>query len=239
MVRLQQLNVYPLKSAQGIELARARVLASGFEWDRHWMAVDANGKFLSQRTHPRLARIAGFMQRERVGLGSGFPREVTSGVVDGLLLPLIHFLLLGFLPIAAMRRVQSPAFGAGCGQIIAVCREAYLRAGGHGAVPPLELIIRRKLYRRAGAPPVEAVRDLALSFPPGSATALLGPSGCGKTTALRILMGLDSDFEGEVRNRPRRLGVVFQEPRLLPWRSLGENLRIRMGCLALHAPPSR
>jgi ABC-type nitrate/sulfonate/bicarbonate transport system ATPase subunit len=93
-------------------------------------------------------------------------------------------------------------------------------------VPPLELTIRRKLYRRAGASPVEAVRDLSLSFPTGSVTALLGPSGCGKTTALRILMGLDSDFEGEVRHRPQRLGVVFQEPRLLPWRSLGDNLRI-------------
>jgi ABC-type nitrate/sulfonate/bicarbonate transport system ATPase subunit len=104
-------------------------------------------------------------------------------------------------------------------------------------VPPLELTIRRKLYRRGGAPPVEAVRELALVFPQGSVTALLGPSGCGKTTALRILMGLDTDFEGEVRHRPARLGVVFQEPRLLPWRSLADNLRIVARAAGLPPPP--
>ena len=81
-----------------------------------------------------IARTAGFMQQQDVGLGSGFPHEVTSGFADGLLLPLIHFLLLGFLPIAAMRRSVSPALGAGCGQVIAVRKTAYLRAGGHGAV---------------------------------------------------------------------------------------------------------
>ncbi len=81
-----------------------------------------------------LSRVAGFMQNEDVGLGSGFPREVTTGFLDGLLLPLIHFLLLGFLPIAAMRRSVSPALGAGCGQMIAVRRDAYERAGGHGAI---------------------------------------------------------------------------------------------------------
>ena len=74
------------------------------------------------------------MQQERVGLGSGFPRELTAGFADGLLLPLIHFLLLGFLPIAAMRRSGSPALGAGCGQMIAVRKDAYQLAGGHGAV---------------------------------------------------------------------------------------------------------
>jgi ABC-type nitrate/sulfonate/bicarbonate transport system ATPase subunit len=104
-------------------------------------------------------------------------------------------------------------------------------------VPPLELSIRRKLYRRAGAAPVEAVRDLVLDFPAGSVTALFGPSGCGKTTALRILMGLDPEFEGEVRHRPPRLGVVFQEPRLLPWRSLGDNLRIVARAAGLPEPP--
>ncbi|MBD0270424.1 MAG: ATP-binding cassette domain-containing protein [Acetobacteraceae bacterium] len=104
-------------------------------------------------------------------------------------------------------------------------------------MPPLELTIRRKLYRRPGRPPVEAVRDLSLRFPAGSVTALFGPSGCGKTTSLRILMGLDTDFEGEVRHRPRRLGVVFQEPRLLPWRSLADNLRIVARAAGLPPPP--
>jgi hypothetical protein len=81
-----------------------------------------------------LSRIAGYMQREDVGLASGFPRELCGGFADALLLPLIHFLLLGFLPIFAMRRLISSALGAGCGQMIVVRRQAYLRAGGHGAV---------------------------------------------------------------------------------------------------------
>ncbi len=57
-----------------------------------------------------LARMAGFMERSPVGLASGFPRQVVRTWSEQLLLPLIHFLLLGFLPMAAMRR--SPAPGA-------------------------------------------------------------------------------------------------------------------------------
>src|SRR5439155_16801071 len=51
------LFVYPVKSARAIARSRVRVAASGFEWDRQWMLVDARGTFLSQRTHPQLARI--------------------------------------------------------------------------------------------------------------------------------------------------------------------------------------
>ncbi len=51
------LYVYPVKSARGSPLSRARLAATGFEWDRQWMTIDAKGTFLSQRTHPRLARI--------------------------------------------------------------------------------------------------------------------------------------------------------------------------------------
>lgn len=90
----------------------------------------------------------------------------------------------------------------------------------------LTLKVRSKLYRRAGHPPTQALHDLYLELPTGSVTALLGPSGSGKTTALRILLGLDTAFEGEVLHRPNRIGVVFQEPRLLPWRSIDANLRL-------------
>ncbi len=51
------LHVDPLKSAQGLAPESVRLAPTGFEWDRHWMAIDAQGKFLSQRTHPQLARI--------------------------------------------------------------------------------------------------------------------------------------------------------------------------------------
>jgi uncharacterized protein YcbX len=56
-VSVSELFVYPVKSARGIAKARARVAATGFEWDRQWMLVDARGTFLSQRTHPQLTRI--------------------------------------------------------------------------------------------------------------------------------------------------------------------------------------
>jgi NitT/TauT family transport system ATP-binding protein len=63
--------------------------------------------------------------------------------------------------------------------------------------------------------------------------AIVGPSGCGKTTLLRIIGGLDKDFEGELEwcgGEPPRIGNVFQEPRLLPWRTVRENV-----LLAQHA----
>ena len=53
-----ELNVYPLKSARAIPLLRVRLGATGFEWDRHWMVVREDGTFLTQRTHPLLARIS-------------------------------------------------------------------------------------------------------------------------------------------------------------------------------------
>jgi uncharacterized protein YcbX len=56
-VTVVDLFVYPVKSARSIAQARARVAATGFEWDRQWMLVDAGGTFLSQRTHPQLTRI--------------------------------------------------------------------------------------------------------------------------------------------------------------------------------------
>jgi len=51
------LDIYPLKSARGIARRSVRVAAAGFEWDRQWMVIDPQGMFLSQRTHPQLARI--------------------------------------------------------------------------------------------------------------------------------------------------------------------------------------
>jgi len=56
-VWVSELFVYPVKSARGIARSRVRVGARGLEWDRQWMVIDARGTFLSQRTHPRLARI--------------------------------------------------------------------------------------------------------------------------------------------------------------------------------------
>jgi len=81
-----------------------------------------------------LLRMAGFMERQDVGLASGFPHQVVGTWSEVLLLPLIHFLLLGFLPMALMRQSADPAFGAGCGQLFIARRAPYLRAGGHAAI---------------------------------------------------------------------------------------------------------
>ncbi|WP_428490790.1 ATP-binding cassette domain-containing protein [Rhodopila sp.] len=70
------------------------------------------------------------------------------------------------------------------------------------------------------------LRDVAFSIRRGEVVALLGPSGAGKTTLLRLLLGLDDGYEGRVRRDWRSVGVVFQEPRLLPWLTVAENIRL-------------
>lgn len=60
---------------------------------------------------------------------------------------------------------------------------------------------------------------------PGECVALVGESGIGKSTVLRIVAGTDTDFDGSVA-RPARMAVVFQEPTLLPWRSVMQNLTL-------------
>ena len=57
MAIVEELFVYPLKSGRGIAQAAARLGATGLQWDRQWMAVDAHGTFISQRTHPKLAQV--------------------------------------------------------------------------------------------------------------------------------------------------------------------------------------
>ncbi len=91
----------------------------------------------------------------------------------------------------------------------------------------LELRIDAKTYRSADGTSVEVIRGLRLRLETGTFGALMGPSGCGKTTTLRIAAGLDRDFRG-TRHAPGsgRLGVVFQEPRLLPWRTVEQNIRL-------------
>ncbi len=78
------------------------------------------------------------------------------------------------------------------------------------------------LSKSYGSLPVLANWNLSLSS--GQRLVLLGPSGAGKTTFLRILSGLERPSKGKITSHHKQLGFVFQEPRLIPWRSVKENL---------------
>ena len=96
-----------------------------------------------------------------------------------------------------------------------------------GALGRLELHIKQKSYRTAAGGRLHVLGELSIALAKGEVAALVGPSGCGKTTLLRIITGLDRDFEGTVSLPVNcKLGVVFQEPRLLPWRTVEENIRL-------------
>jgi sulfonate transport system ATP-binding protein len=75
------------------------------------------------------------------------------------------------------------------------------------------------------------LRDVSLSLQPGEIVSLVGASGCGKSTLLRLIAGLDRDFDGCILLDGRRLqgvtpdvGLIFQEPRLLPWLNVADNI---------------
>jgi ABC-type nitrate/sulfonate/bicarbonate transport system ATPase subunit len=91
----------------------------------------------------------------------------------------------------------------------------------------LEVDIASKTFKNAAGEQYDVIAGVAFTLNAGEVGVLVGPSGCGKSTMLRILAGLDHEFQGRV-SRPAgaRVGFVFQEPRLLPWRSVEENVRL-------------
>jgi NitT/TauT family transport system ATP-binding protein len=111
------------------------------------------------------------------------------------------------------------------------------RAGTTGtAVAPADLAVElrhvHKRYtprrsRRAPSQVVDALHDVSLSVARGEFVSIVGPSGCGKSTLLKVLSGLTSRTAGEVDfGGGTRLGTVFQQPLLLPWRTVTQNLLI-------------
>jgi len=89
---------------------------------------------------------------------------------------------------------------------------------------PLQVSLKHKRHEGRAADTLSA---LEFKLAAGEFAAIVGPSGAGKTTLLKIIAGLDTRFEGRIGLAPEtRLGFVFQEPRLLPWLSVADNLRL-------------
>jgi len=102
-----------------------------------------------------------------------------------------------------------------------------------------EFVLERK--------PLVAIAEVDHTAPVGTLTALLGPSGCGKSTVLRILADLEQPTAGTVRVHGRapsearnshQIGVAFQDPALLPWRSVYDNVRFALQVTGADVPKS-
>jgi NitT/TauT family transport system ATP-binding protein len=103
----------------------------------------------------------------------------------------------------------------------------------------LEIQIDRKRFVDLGSGTERVVlHDIHFTVETGTFVALVGPSGCGKSTLLHIVAGLDQDYQGRIQwpatkqGGEPRLGYVFQNPRLLPWLSVRDNI-----ALVLDTPP--
>jgi sulfonate transport system ATP-binding protein len=96
----------------------------------------------------------------------------------------------------------------------------------------LEIRDVSKTYSVDGAD-LPALRDVSFTVEEGEFVTILGASGCGKSTLLRLIIGLDGDYRGDILLDGRRIagpgadrGIVFQEPRLLPWLTVEQNVAL-------------
>jgi hypothetical protein len=98
------------------------------------------------------AAIAGHAAASGSRLVSAVPRQVMRSLGELLTVPMINFLLLGYLPIGFMRLSRDPGLGAACGQLLLAEREAYRQVGGHAAIRHLlhDGIQLARLFRRNG-----------------------------------------------------------------------------------------
>jgi hypothetical protein len=126
-----------------VRLIAGRELPAGWNGKQHacWLLAQQSSTALMlfldadvRLTLDAVARCVAELKRRNVALLSGFPRQITVGWLEKLLLPLIHFVLLGFLPMERMRSTTKPAYAAGCGQFFLVERAAYFASGGHKAI---------------------------------------------------------------------------------------------------------
>lgn len=97
-------------------------------------------------------RSLGEARRLDCALLSTIPRQITGSLGEHLIIPLIHFILLSYLPMRRMRRTLDPASSAGVGQFLLARRDAYIESGGHAAFPSTmhDGVKMPRAFRRAG-----------------------------------------------------------------------------------------
>jgi NitT/TauT family transport system ATP-binding protein len=94
---------------------------------------------------------------------------------------------------------------------------------------PLSVTVRKKLFPAVGLrSEILVLKDISFKVESGSFVVITGPSGCGKSTLLNIIAGLDMEYEGTIDfgDSGRSIAYVFQTPRLLPWRTVYENIAL-------------
>ena len=126
-------------------------LAEHARYDR-LLFLDADVRLEPGALPATLSRLETLVERRGVGLLSGVPRQIVRTLPEVLLIPLVHYVLLSWLPVSRMRRSVSPAYAAGCGQYLIVTRDAYDRSGGHAAIRGSmhDGLMLPKQFRRAG-----------------------------------------------------------------------------------------
>lgn len=130
-------------SEDRLRLEQSKELPDGWNGKQHacWQLAEHARHdlllFLDADVHIQpdcVCQLVHLIQESDVDLLSGFPRQVLGTLSERLLIPMMYYVLLGYLPLDQMRAKNDPQFGAGCGQLFMAGRKAYFDAGGHKAI---------------------------------------------------------------------------------------------------------